>query len=179
MKMAVRLYATGASPTKKQAAKDAGLNPGYFYVMTSPALAEQQVVNLQQTTDELINDRSIDVTVLIEKLSRRGIEVIGHLMEHSGKDEVRLSAARDIADRGKQTAKVTKFQIEPAKLDQDQANVLAEAMVRAAVARRVGAEAATGDYIRVDIDTAIPEPQTALPYPVNEDSSAEIVEDED
>lgn len=179
LKMAIRLYTTAAVPTKAEAARAVGLSPATLYIATSPRMNDAQVVQLQQTTDELIQDRSIDVSVLIEKLSRRGIEVMGSLMEHSGKDEVRLSAARDLADRGKRTAKITKFQVEPAMLDQNQADVLATALVRAAAARRAGAEAATGDYIKVDMETAVPEPQLALPMPVDESTAEVLGEEED
>ena len=89
-------------------------------------------------------------------------------MDRAEKEEVQLRAAIDLADRGSKTAKITKLQAEPFKLDDNAAQMLADALVASATARQRHVEAASGNYIKVDVDTAVPEPMKQLPSPVNE-----------
>lgn len=150
MKLALRLYNTGAARTKGEAAQLAGLAKGSFYVMTSPAAGNEAASNLSNEMDELLQDQAINVTVLMEKLSEKAIRKIGKLMDSAGKEEVQLRAAMELADRGSRTAKIHKQQNMLPTLDDVSAKTLAAALVESASARQRHIAAASGDYVRVD-----------------------------
>jgi hypothetical protein len=141
---AIDLWMTGAAKTRKEAAEAVGITPVTLNLnIRSPA--GRAYVN---TAHDIIREKSIDTSVLIEKLSRRAIEVIGGMMEDADKEDVRLRAAIDIADRGKETAKTTKIQADVFTVSGRDVAALAEAMVKAANIHEQFAEAATGNFIK-------------------------------
>lgn len=153
MKLAIRLWSSGSVRTKAQAARTAGINEHYFYMLTSPAAGNDEVSNLTRDYDQLIQDRSIDLTVLIDKLGDEAIRHMGGLMKHSDKDEVQLRAAIELADRNPRTAKIQKHQQLAPTLDEESARHLAAALVEAAEARRRHMHVVRGNHIGVDEST--------------------------
>lgn len=128
-----------------------GISPQNLYAITAPSAANPHVNNLYESVDQVLQDRTIDVSTLIKKLGEEAVRTAGRLMAY-GKEEVQLRAAVELMDRSPETAKITKHQIEAPKIDESDAKLLAEALVEAATARRRHLEAATGDYVKVDTD---------------------------
>lgn len=141
---ALELWATGATKSKAQAERIYGLHQGALSCALYNPYAVKYVNDLQSGYQE----KTISTAALIEKLSRRGIEVIGDLMEDAQKEDIRLRAAIDLADRGKETAKTQKLQIDNFTVSGRDVAALAEAMISAAKLKEVYAEAATGNFIR-------------------------------
>ena len=153
VKLAIKLHATGAVPTKMAAAKAAGLAPSSLYGITSAAGGNDAAQRQYETIDQMLTDRSVDVSVLIESLSVEAIKKMGQLMQYSGKDEVQLRAAMELADRGKKTAKVLKHEIQNEHaITPEAAKNIAEALVQAAEAKRRFAAVAEIGFIGVQED---------------------------
>lgn len=152
LKTAIRLHATGAAKSKKQAAEMAGISYGQMAVMTAPSAGNEKVSNLYENVDQLLNDKAIDLSTLKRRLAEEGLRTAGRLMVHSGKDEVQLRAALELMDRHEDTARITKTQIEAPKITEGDAKLLAEALVQAAEARRRHMHVAVGDYVKVDVE---------------------------
>lgn len=155
MRLAFRLYAHGVVKTQKAAAEAAGLHPQSFHMAVNSPAGKQYM----KTAHELIEQHANDVNALIQGLSVRAVQVLGTLMEDAGKEEVRFRAAQDLADRGSETAKIHKHQVESFTLANSDARALAEAVVMAAAVRNQNAQLKTENFDRVnvdDIDSAIP-----------------------
>lgn len=99
--------------------------------------------------DSAIADTSLSTTALIERLSRRAVEVIGRTMEDGSSESIRLKAAIDIADRGAETSKVQKHQLESFSITSGDARAIAEAMVAGASVRKRFAAEVQNDFDRV------------------------------
>lgn len=149
---AIDLLMTGAVKTQKEAAEAVGLS-AVSLGMNIRSAAGIQYIN---SAHEAIRDKTIDTSVLIDKLSRRAVEVIGDLMEDAQKEDIRLRAAIDLADRGKETAKTQKLQVDSFTVSGRDVASLAEAMVAAAQLRETYAEAATGNYLKAGDSGAEP-----------------------
>ncbi len=140
---AMDLWLSGAVKTKKEAAAAVGIHAVTLSLNSrSPA-----GIGYMTGTHELIQDKTIDTSVLIEKLSRRGIEVIATLMEDAEKEDIRFRAAQDLADRGKETAKTQKLSMESYTIANRDVAALANAMVAAATLKDQFPEAASGNFI--------------------------------
>ena len=150
MRNAVRLYSAGIVGTKYEAARMAGLNPGTFYVVTSPAVADAQVNRLMTSTDALVQDETIDTRRLLDLLGRKAIGKIANLMNSAEKQEVQLKAAVDLADRGSETSKIQKHQIESFTLRGQDIAALTEAMVSAAETQQRWSGEVLGDFKRLE-----------------------------
>lgn len=152
VKLALRLYVHGVCKTQKEAAHAAGLNYNYFHTILHTPAGQHYM----KTAHQLIEEHANDTNALIAKLSHRAIEVIGTLMEDAGKEDVRLRAAVDLADRGPETAKIQKHQVESFTLASTDARALAEAMVAAAQVRNANTALITDNFDKVgdSADTA-------------------------
>jgi len=145
---AMDLWLTGAVSTKKAAAEAVGISPVTLHGNAkSPA-----GIRYIESAHEAISNRTINTSVLIEQLSRRAVEVIGGMMEDAEQPALRLKAAIDLADRGKETSKVTKVQTESFSISGRDVEALAKAMVMGAKLREQYPEAAEGDFIKVEAD---------------------------
>lgn len=147
-RMALRLYVHAAVPNLTQAAKAVGLNPRYL-AKVSRSQAGQEFM---KTAHELINDTALDTNQLIQKLSRRAIEVIGTTMEDASSEALRLKAAIDLADRGPETSKIQKHQVESFTLGSADAKAIAESMVQAAALRQRHSNLEHENFDRVNLD---------------------------
>lgn len=132
IRMAMRLYATGAAKTKKEAAEMAGISVPWFVAMSNHNLPTSK---LRDDTDEMIQDESVQMSVVLQKLGR---EALGRVRElsRSQNEHVALKAATDILDRNAETSKVQKLDITSTQIDSKDAKALAEALVKAAEVRR-------------------------------------------
>ena len=149
---ALDLWATGAVKTKKEAAEAVGLHKQTLYLNSRSPAGRAYV----ETAHTIIQDRAIDTSVLIEKLARRGIEVIAGLMEDAEKEDIRFRAAQDLADRGRETAKTQKLSVESYTISNRDVSALAQAMVAAANLRSQFPEAAEGNFLTAGNDESNP-----------------------
>lgn len=149
---ALDLWTTGAVKTKKEAAEAVGLHKQTLYLNSRSPAGRAYV----ETAHTIIQDRAIDTSVLIEKLARRGIEVIAGLMEDAEKEDIRFRAAQDLADRGRETAKTQKLSIESYTISNRDVSALAQAMVASANLREQFPEAAEGNFLTAGNDESNP-----------------------
>lgn len=127
-RMAARLYVTGAAKTKREASVLAGLSSNYLTMLTAPNGGSEAIKRLVSDTDRMIEDKSIDESVIIRKLGREALGRIAALMQ-SPNDHVSLKAAQDLADRSPYTAKTQKLEIDAFTLSGQDAKELAAAII--------------------------------------------------
>lgn len=168
VKMALRLYAHGQVKTLIQAAEAVELHPRYLQNISRTQAGKR----FMKTADEMIANTALSTTQLIDQLSRRAIEVIGTQMENASSESLRLKAAIDLADRGSETSKIQKHQVEAFTLNSADARAIAESMVEAAALRAKHAALATENFDRVnttadedDVPVVIPSPILRLEKP--------------
>jgi hypothetical protein len=163
VKMALRLYVHGVVPTQREASRLAGLNEAYFSQVINSSAGKQYM----KSAHNIIEENAHDTNLLIQKLSHRAIAVIGTLMEDAGKEDVRLRAAQDLADRGPETAKIQKHQVESFTLSSSDARAIAESMVQAAAVKKTYSHLEKEDFDKVNVDSPVEvikaEEQLALP----------------
>lgn len=141
------LYASAAVRTKREASMAVGLHPSYITMLTnSNPLAMNELRRLMDSTDEA----NFDMVKLLNRLSLHALEVIAGTMTQGSSEALRLKAAQDLADRGPQTSKVQRHQVESWQIDPADAKRIAAAMVESAQIRQaheavlVGSHDATG-----------------------------------
>jgi hypothetical protein len=161
VKLALRLYVHGVVPTQKAAAEAAGLHPMSFHTVLHTAAGQAYM----KTAHELIEQHAHDTNALIQGLSVRAIQVLGTLMEDAGKEDVRLRAAVDLADRGTETAKIHKHQVESFTLAGADARALAESVVMAATVRNQNANLRVENFDRVNVDEVDTPDEVVPPHP--------------
>lgn len=159
VRMALRLYVHGAVKTQREAADAAGLNRAYFSSVANSPAGQKYM----QSAHNIIEENANDVSTLMRRLSVRAIAVIGGLMEDGTKEETRLRAAQDLADRGPETAKIQKHQVESFTLGTADARAIAESMVAAASIRQRFASLENENFDRVDIEEAEVEQIATIP----------------
>lgn len=130
--MAMRLYATGAAKTKKEAAEMAGISVPWFVAMSNHNLP---TARLRDDTDEMIQDESVQMSVVLQKLGREALGRVRDLSK-SQNEHIALKAATDILDRNAETSKVQKIDLTSTQIDSKDAKALAEALVKAAEVRK-------------------------------------------
>jgi hypothetical protein len=123
--MAARLYATGAVPTKADAARIAGVHPQYFTALTNE---NEHVRRLVDEIQGMIDDKAVDESVILRKMSRQALGRIYELM-HSSNERVSLDAAKDLADRGPATSKTQKLEVSSLRIGSEDVQQLIKAMV--------------------------------------------------
>lgn len=163
--MGLRLFVHCAVPTLKEAAMAVGLHPVYLSKMARTAAG----VEFMETAHAMIQQTALSTSALIDKLSRRAIEVIATQMEDASSEGLRLKAAIDLADRGSETSKVHKHQVESFTLGSEDARAIAESLAAAASVRQVNASLKHENFDRVNVDEVeestpivVPSPQLRL-----------------
>ena len=129
MQHAARLYASGVVPTKKAAALALGLKPVSFYQATSKTMGSPLLLDTINNTTQQVAERTVDVGALLARLSVEAIGTIDHIRRNGTSEDIRLKAAIDLADRGPQTSKVQKHQVESFTLDGKDVEAIRRAMV--------------------------------------------------
>jgi len=150
LKHACRLYASAAVPTKREAAEAVGLNPSYFNVITQPghAKAMPEAIELIDEIQAKIQDKTVDLSSIIQLVSREAVDEMRALLKESKNEAIRLKAASDILDRNPETSKTQKHQVSSFSLTGEDAKSLAAALVMSARAQQAVAPV-TGDFIRI------------------------------
>lgn len=148
---AARLYASGAVRTKQEAAEAVGVNPSYFNVITQPghSRANPEILEMMDEIERSISDKTVQLSSVIEHVSREALSEMRSLMLDSQNEAIRLKAASDILDRNPETSKTQKHQLSSFSLSGEDAKALAAALVKSAEAQQLYASQATGDFVRV------------------------------
>lgn len=152
---ALRLVAAGVH-TAREASRLIGRNPGYI---TNLKKVNPHVRAYLKKLEDDIDAGTVNMSVAMQELGRKGIVMIARMMEAEGvvKDELRLKAAMDLADRSPETSKTSKISVEgDLTLRQGDAAALMSALVEAAEASRTyRAEVSQGDYVKIDDGSAL------------------------
>lgn len=152
IKLATRLYATGACRTKRDACIEAGLHP---YVLTVYR-DDPQVKNLMASIDDELESGAIDMSKLRVLVGRKAYRNIAAIMEDdSVKMDLRLKAAQDLADRSPEVSKVMKLEVsEGLSLPGSKIDELLAAMLESAKARVDFSHVAEADYVTATDESA-------------------------
>jgi len=145
--MGLRLFVHCAVPTLREAAEAVGLHPVYLQKMSRT----QAGMEFMESAHAIIQQTALDTNVLIEKLSRRAIEVIATHMEDASSEGLRLKAAIDLADRGSETSKIQKHQVESFTLSSTDAREIASSLVAAATVRQAHADLKHENFDHVNV----------------------------
>lgn len=148
VKLAARLYATGACKTKQEASEAAGLNKNYLTLLNN----NPYVSDLIREIDKQIETGVVDMSKVLVMLGRKAVVAIAGTMEDSTvKPELRFKAAQDLADRSPETSKTQKLAIDSQlTMTPESAQAIAAALVESARLQETYQSAASGDYIKVD-----------------------------
>lgn len=145
VKMALRMYAYGAVPTLTAAAEAMDLNLGYLSLMHNSIPGKA----FMESADKIIADKALEGHQLLDALGRRALEVTSQIMEDGVKEDNRLRAAIDLADRSPTYSKVQRHQVEAITLSGKDAKALAEALVMGPRIHEQYSQLATGDFNRI------------------------------
>lgn len=144
-KMALRMVVL-AGMKNIDAAKAAGLHPAYIPQLKASNPGKQFVSDL----DDQLNEKSLETTVLMDRLGREALHRLATLMRHCEQPGIQLRAAMDLADRAPATSKVHKHQVESFTLGSADAKEIAAALVESASRRQQFIGAATGEFVKVE-----------------------------
>lgn len=144
LRQAVRLYASGATRTQKEAAEIMGVSRvGLGRILRYTPVGKNEVALI----DSEIRRRVVDLSAVIEGLGQRAIARVAALMDGTDvKHDVQLRAAQDILDRNPATSKTRRLQVESLSLTGKDVQTLVRAMTSSAELKREFPEAAIGDY---------------------------------
>ena len=168
VRLAARLYASGAVDSKRAAAEAVGLHPTYFSLVTSPGndLHKPEATEIIDKVEQDIHDKTVQMSSVLDTLGREALSRMRGLMHDSKNEAIVFKASADLLDRSQETSKVQKHQVATFSVGSDDAKMLAAAMLRSAQARSRFAEAAEGDFVRIPIastaEEAVASPQEHL-----------------
>lgn len=148
VRMAARLYATGACKTKKEASVMAGLHPNYLTILTQRNGGSNEVKRITGELQQMIDDETVSTSVIIAKLGRKAIGRLADLM-NSESEHVAFKAAQDLADRAPDTQKTQKIQMDAFTLTGTDAKELASALVEASGRSALFQQVATEGLVEV------------------------------
>lgn len=149
IRLASRLYASGAVPTKRAAAIAAGIHPGWFNKMSNH---NEETKRLIGSVDEMLQDQTVQMSAVLRIIGRKAIQKINNLMEQSQDEKVVFKAAVDLADRNPETSKVQRHEVLTAVVDGEAAKDLARALVESAKVHQLYGERMRSDYVQVDLE---------------------------
>lgn len=104
-----------------------GIHPQYFIALTNESKPVRDMLNKIQA---MIDDETVDESVIIKKLGRHAIGKLAELME-SNSEAIALKAAQDLADRAPATSKTHKIEMHGLMIGSGDAKELARALVEA------------------------------------------------
>lgn len=151
VKLAAKLWLTGTARTKREASRMAGLHPNYLTMLTGP----NGSVQLMQYINEMearIEDGTVEMSQVLQELGRKAIVNMARLMESSGKDEVKLRAAVELAERSPETQKIMRAEVTSLTLSGEDAKELARAMIESRTQSEQFDHIASDGLIEVDTD---------------------------
>lgn len=152
-RQAIRLHNSGLAKTKREAASLVGVTAQTISNHTAK-YQHPEAKMLIEEVDQAMARQVYNTAALMEELSRRALRKIGSLMDNAHSEAIQLKAAIDLADRGRETSKVQKHQVESFTVNSRDAKALAEALVNSAKARQRTGYDPSQDYIGVTDDPA-------------------------
>jgi len=150
IRMATLLFETGVVKTKAEAAEMVGISRAHFYNMTNLNGATRHMANEIQS---MVKDESVATSKILQIISRKAIGKLDQLMD-SGNETIAFRAAQDLADRGPETQKTQKLQVESLTITGEDARALAAAMVESAQVQKDYRDVGVHGLIEVDTDKA-------------------------
>lgn len=170
IRMAARLYASGACKTKREAARVAQINPEWFTTMSNH---NPETKRIADAVDGAIDDQSVEMSTTLRTIGREAIKKIRGLM-YEDNPHIALKAAVDLADRSPEVSKVHKQEIVGhMSVRPDDAKLLAESLVAAAEARRLYTERVKDGFSRIEVEVALaPVPKHILGREAQADAQA-------
>ena len=151
VRLACKLYATGAVKTKKEASTVAGLHPMTLTVLSN-SKQNPKVRMLLQELEAKLESGTIQTSHALQILARRAVMKIAGLMEHSDRQDIQLKAAVELADRSPETQKTQNINSMQLSLGSDDAREIARALVESAAARDKFEHIAKDGLVEVNID---------------------------
>lgn len=145
-KMAMKLYATGAVRTQKEAAEIAGIHPTYLSIVKNTPTGERYF----EQTDSQIQERAVSLSAVIAKLSEKALKVMEEQIKNGSTEEVKFKAAKDILDRNPETSKMNKVQVEAFTLSGRDAKEIAAALAEGRALTALDEQVAEGDFVKVE-----------------------------
>jgi hypothetical protein len=147
VRMAARLYASGAVPTKRAACEAVGLHPAYLTMLRE----NPEVVTIISEVDRAISDKNTSLSELIQLMARKAAQKLNSLVD-SNNEHVALKAVGEVLDRTPETSRTMKHQVTSFKMESSDAAALALALVEGARAKEKFIALASGDFVKVDTD---------------------------
>jgi cell division protein ZapA (FtsZ GTPase activity inhibitor) len=117
--------------------------------MTHNPLAQAEFARVARNLDAA----TADIGAVMHQLSLKALGVIENTMHDASSEALRLKAAQDLADRGPQTSKVQRHQMETFNVSAELAKDLAAAMVESARVRKAFAHLSTGTHDATGVST--------------------------
>ncbi len=169
IRLAAKYYNSGIAPTLGEAARLAGLHPGTLYAMNVSDNEEYKRIGDQAAKNADI--ATGEISIVLQRLGRNALQTIEDLRINADKDETKLKAAIDLADRSPETSKIQKLQVQSISLDGKDVEVLTRSLVEAAEVQGRFTDATTGDYVKVtppdqlELQHSLPQSHPASPPP--------------
>lgn len=154
VKVALRLYGSGAVPTMGKAADAAGLGRSTFYQTRHK---DSRVDIYLARIDKEIDEGTVEMSKVLMHLGRKAVVGIAKMADDDSlKPDVRLRANIDLADRSPETMKTHKIKLEEdIKLTPESIESLRSALAESARSRVQFAQVISGDYITVDAESSV------------------------
>jgi len=145
-KLALRALILGVAKTNKEAGMVGGLHPAYVGCLKNGQLGK----DFMAMQDNKLDEKLIETSQLMELFGREALNKMGGLMRFSADENIILRSAQDLMDRAPTTMKIQKHQVESFTLSGRDAKEIASAMVESAKVRKECAEAAVGNFVRIE-----------------------------
>lgn len=156
VRSAMQLYESGLVPTKGRAAQAVGLAPATLYAATARSVMGEKQDAVLSPIRRAVQEHIVEtITQKLKRVSEEAVDTLSDLMHYSEKEGIRLRAAIDLADRGPETAKIQKHQVESISLtgkdvERLRAGIVEAARIRSRVEVPIDEH---GNLIRVPVDT--------------------------
>ena len=168
VKLAIRLYGSGAVRTMSEASVAAGMSKQGLYFRKHQD--RRMDIYLHQL-EKQIHDGTVDMSQVLQRLGRQAIVNIAHLGTVAQKEDVRLRANQDLADRSPETAKTHKVKLEEdIHITPKAIENLQKALLESAASRAQFVQVISGDYVTVDEESSTRH-MKQLPAPSNASSN--------
>lgn len=106
--------------------------------------------------EQEIHAGTVDMSKVLVQLGRKAVIGIAHLANDAAKEDIRLRANQDLADRSPETQKTHKVALEQdIRMTPESIEDLRKALLESARAKETYAEVLNGDYVTVDAESSV------------------------
>lgn len=120
-------------------------------MLTAPNGGSDPVKEMMAEIHEMMNDKTVDMSVVVQRLGRMGLGKLAQLAMLGSNERIQLDAAKTLADRSPETAGMQKIQVDGLSISSLDAKALAEAMIESARLRAEFEHIAKDGLVEVDI----------------------------